>query len=201
MSNNHQPQSIKDSTSPQSTERIGRWRFLFNWQEEKKTEWLQAMARQGWLLEKVRPFHYIFRRSEPADMIYRLDYIRLYGKKWQEYLTLFRDAGWEYVGGFARWRYFRKPNRSGETQEIYTDAVGQIEKYKRFTRVILAVLIITIINLLQTFHPNNPGRLILIGPFRLIHLMYFITLFLLAYSLWHGLAHIKRMRQNIRGKL
>jgi hypothetical protein len=201
MSNNHHPQPIKEDTSPKSTERITRWRLLFNWQEEKKTEWLQTMASQGWLLEKIRPFHYIFRRGEPADMVYRLDYIRLYGKKWQEYLALFRDAGWEYVGSFARWKYFRKLTRPGESQEIYSDAVGQIEKYKRFTRVIWAVFIITIINLMQTFHPNNPGRLVLFGPFRLIHFFYFICLLLLGYSLWQGFVHIRRMRQDIRGKL
>jgi hypothetical protein len=201
MSNNHQLQAIKDGTPPQSAERITRWHLLFNWQEEKKTEWLQAMACQGWLLEKIRPFHYIFRRGEQADMIYRLDYIRLYGKKWQEYLALFRDAGWEYVGGFARWRYFRKPNCSGEIQEIYTDAVGQIGKYKRFMRVILAILVLTIINLVQTFYPDNPGRHILVGPFRLIHFFYFICLLLLGYSLWQGFTHIRRMRQDILGKL
>ena len=201
MSDNHQSQSIKDDASQKSVERITCWRFLFNWQEKKKTEWLQAMARQGWLLEKIWPFHYIFRRGEPADVVYRLDYIRLYGKKWQEYLALFRDAGWEYVGGFARWRYFRKLIRAGESQEIYTDALGQIGKYKRFIRVIWAVLILTIINLVQTFHPDNPGRLILFGPFRLIHVMYFITLSLLGYSLWQGFTHIRRMRQDIRGRL
>ena len=47
----------------------------------------------------------------------------------EDYLQLFRDAGWEYVGEMSGWHYFCQQAQPGEELEIYTDAESKISKY------------------------------------------------------------------------
>ena len=75
------------------------FKLFFAWNEGREEAWLRAQALQGWHLASVAPFFYRFRRGEPADITYRLDFQPGGGKfDKAEYLGLFRDAGWENVG-------------------------------------------------------------------------------------------------------
>ena len=68
----------------------------------------------------------------------------------EEYLQLFRDAGWERVDEMSGWHYFRTLSRPGEDLEIYTDAESKIGKYQRllaFLGILMLPLIIGLINL------------------------------------------------------
>ena len=63
-------------------------------------------------------------------MVYRLDYIA--GKfDRDDYLQLFADAGWEFVGEMMGWQYFRKEAKPGEDPQIFTDPESKIQKYQR----------------------------------------------------------------------
>ena len=94
------------------------FKLFFVWQDEAEERWLEQMAREGWRL--VRPgFIYRFQKDVPTEVRYRLDYPSRPDNR-QEYLTLFRDAGWQHVGNFANWQYFRAD--SAAAPEVFTDA-------------------------------------------------------------------------------
>jgi hypothetical protein len=57
------------------------------------------MSQQGWHLSSVGiPTVYDSESGEPEDVIYRLDYPSYSKMDKEDYLQLFRDAGWECVG-------------------------------------------------------------------------------------------------------
>ena len=111
---------------------VNKFRWFWAWDDEKEEEWLGEMSSKGLHLVSVRfPGVYKFDSGKPGDYVYRLDYQTFYKKDREEYLQLFRDAGWEYLGQMAAWQYFRKEAKQGETPEIFTDNDSKIAKYRR----------------------------------------------------------------------
>ena len=106
-------------------------RTFLAWQEEKEEKWLADMSRQGWHLERVGFFNYTFRESPPAEYAYRLDFKVLGNKDIEDYKSTFKDAGWEYIGNFGSWFYFRADISKDPDMELYSDNRSKIEKYKR----------------------------------------------------------------------
>jgi Protein of unknown function (DUF2812) len=110
------------------------------WNDRKEEAWLRGMAREGWHLEKIGVFSYLFRKGEPADIVYRLDFqIGKFNQK--EYLGLYRDAGWEHVGRSGAFYYFRTPAGGGDP-EIFTDTASRIQKYQRMLLLFLIVFVV-----------------------------------------------------------
>ena len=107
------------------------FKAIFAWEDEKEEKWLEEMAAKGWKLENVVPYFYTFRRSTPEKMIYRLDYKYTLDKDYQEYLTLFKDAGWELLASFANWHYFRISPQNEMVPEIYNSDKAKAQKYRR----------------------------------------------------------------------
>jgi hypothetical protein len=181
-------------------ERLVRYRFFPLWQEEKQTRWLEEMARQGWHLEKVMLRRYTFLRGEPAEVLYRLDFIRLWGTKRQEYFDLFRDAGWEHVARMGKRHYFRKPDRPGEARDIYTDPAGQLGKCRRLALLLLGPLIYIVCSLIQVSErPHHSLRLF--GAIPLIVVIYILLILFLGYGLVRIIMQIMRLKREIRGRL
>ncbi len=111
---------------------ITRFKWFWVWQDDAEERWLEEMSRKGYHLTSVGlPCIYTFTYSEPVNYAYRLDYRRFTGGDRQEYLQIFRDAGWEYLGGMSLWQYFRKQVKTGEVNEIFTDEQSKIAKYRR----------------------------------------------------------------------
>ncbi|MBN2076450.1 MAG: DUF2812 domain-containing protein [Dehalococcoidales bacterium] len=111
---------------------VTRFKWFWVWQDNAEEKWLEEMSRQGYHLTSVKlPCIYTFIKSEPADYTYRLDYRRFSKDEKQDYLQIFRDAGWEYLGEISLWQYFRKEKKAGEINEIFTDNVSKIAKYQR----------------------------------------------------------------------
>lgn len=181
-------------------ERLVRYRFFPLWQEEKQTRWLEEMARQGWHLEKVVLRRYSFLPGEPAEVLYRLDFIRLWGTKRKEYFDLFRDAGWEHVARMGKRQYFRKPDRPGEARDIYTDPAGHLGKCWRLALVLLALLIIAISFLIQVSQQPHHA-LLLFGAIPLIIVIYILLTLFLGYGLVRLVMQIMRLKREIRGRL
>ncbi len=125
------------------------FKVFFVWQDEAEEKWLNEMASKGWLLERYVFCYYIFYKSQPKEYIYKLDYKRIkYGED-NEYLQLFRDAGWEYVDNFMNWHYFRSEKDKSSLPDIYSDNDSKIHKYKRVLRLLLPITLINIMNLLN----------------------------------------------------
>jgi hypothetical protein len=181
-------------------ERLVRYRFFPLWQEEKQTHWLEEMAHQGWHLEKVILFRYTFLQGTPAEILYRLDFIRLWGTKKQEYFDLFHDAGWEHVTRMGKRHYFRKPDRPGEAREIYTDPAGQLGKCRRLALLLLGLLIYIVCSLIQiTLQPHHSH--LMFGTIRLLYIVYTLLILFLGYGLVRLVMQIIRLKREIRGRL
>ena len=158
-------------------------RWFWAWQDEEEERWLEEMARQGWhLLRGGLVFR--FERGEPREMRYRLDYRQGTGKSLREYFALLRDAGWEYVGSFAGWRYFRSP-AAAEAPEIYTDRESHIQMYAQLRRLLAIVMI-----------PNLAvlGSAATREEFSWIRIVLLATTSLLLYGIWRLSARIRALR-------
>ena len=131
-------------------------RTFFAWQEEKEEKWLREMSNEGWHLTGVGFFNYRFEKGEPRDMIYKFDFKVLRNAERDEYILNFKDAGWEYIGSFGAWYYFKTNADGDHSLELYNDNRSKIEKYKRL------LLVLGVISLpLMFFHlPNLYMRII-----------------------------------------
>ncbi len=127
---------------------LKKFRLFWAWEDEREEAWLREMSQQGWHLKKASLL-YTFEKGEPRDYVYRLDYTSTM-KKNDDYYSLFRDAGWEYVGEMNAWQYFRKEALGGEAPEIYTDNESKVQKYRRlmgFLVIFFPILMINILNM------------------------------------------------------
>jgi len=131
-------------------------RTFFAWQEEKEEKWLREMSGKGWHLTGVGFFNYRFEKGEPGDMVYKFDFKILRKAEMNDYILTFKDAGWEYIGNFGSWFYFRTNADGDHSLELYNDNRSMIEKYKRL------LLVLGVISLpLMFFHlPNLYMRII-----------------------------------------
>lgn len=143
-----------------------RYRWFWPWQDEKEEQWLEEMSRTGSHLKYVHlPCVYGFEQGVPSRYSYRLDYMLTDKSKFNEYLQIFQDAGWEYLGEMSNWRYWRKTVQNGEPQEIFTDTESKIKKYQRLLIIMaffLAFLVFMGINLIRNqiwFEADNPAWL------------------------------------------
>jgi hypothetical protein len=120
------------------------FRWFWTWQEERETAWLEEMSREGWHLEAYGFGWYRFRRGEPREYRYRLDFDPGARKRWDEYLGIFRDAGWEHVLSWGSWYYFRAERGKVFSEELYTDRGSRIAKYRRLLAVIVVCVVLPI---------------------------------------------------------
>jgi hypothetical protein len=120
------------------TETCWKFRRFWAWQDEREEAWLGEMSRNGrHLFEFGFPGLYYFRKGEPKDYVYRLDFQTSRMKDREAYLQLFRDAGWEHLGNMSAWECFRKEAGPGGKTEIFTDPESKIEKYQRVLRALV----------------------------------------------------------------
>jgi len=117
-------------------------RFFGAWNDRKEENWLRGLALKGWHLESIAVVFYKFRRGEPADYTYRLDFQSSGKFDRREYLGLFRDAGWDFVGRNGAWYYFRTPTGKGAVPEIHTDTPSRVAKYRRLLLLLVLFMVV-----------------------------------------------------------
>ncbi len=113
------------------TKKVTKWFWV--WDYEKEELWLNAMAQEGWALQRVGFCTYYFERTEPGEYIVRLEC----RKKDEGYVSFVTDMGAEYIGRVAMWIYFRRKSDLGEF-ELNSDLDSRIEQLTRIGRVLLA---------------------------------------------------------------
>lgn len=166
------------------------FKWIWAWEDEKEEAWLREMSQKGWhLLGCALPGFYTFEHGEPKDYVYRLDYFTDNQNK-GNYLELFLDADWQYLGQMGSWQYFRKEALNGEVPEIFSDNESKAKKYQRILLLLLAVTPIQVINLVNFNH--NDGTFFMI--FRFITL--FFALFLL-YGITKLALRIRELKQKV----
>ena len=114
------------------------------WQHKQEERQLDRLSEEGVHLEKPGFLFSTFRTDPEARYVYRLDYqpaLRVQGTV-ANYRALFEDAGWEYVGHYTGWYYFRKPWVPQGVVDVYTDRQSIRSLYRRIQRMIGVVLLI-----------------------------------------------------------
>ena len=103
---------------------------------EKEEEFLNDMAKKGYRLKKYNSLGmYTFINAEPQNLSYRVDYRIFSGAaQFEEYRTMFQDAGWEHVYGSRRSgsQYFLPISGKAQTDDIFSDEESKAGRYKRF---------------------------------------------------------------------
>ena len=116
-------------------------RIFLAYQDKELEAWLEAEAAKGWHLVKPGFLGHAFIQGEPRKSTYRMDYMAMRGAKREEYLALFDDAGWDFLGETANHYYFRaRPDAF--SPEIHSDpesARGRIIRELRLIGGIFAV--------------------------------------------------------------
>ena len=123
------------------------------WQFEEEERWLNTMALEGWVLDRVGFFGYEFLRCEPGEYTVRLE---MHDHD-EAYLNFMAETGAEYVGRIVKWLYFRKKTELGAF-DIFSDLDSRLNHLKRIGTMLrgvgLAVLVIGLVP------PRNPVCLI-----------------------------------------
>ncbi|MCK9862737.1 DUF2812 domain-containing protein [Paenibacillus sp. ATY16] len=131
---------------------IKRNRLTMSWDFEKEEKWINEMSRDGLHFKKASMASSFFAKDESVRYTYRLDYQTGQGlgsSKFQEYIDLYRDAGWEYVSSYGSlWHYFRREWQPGEEPRLYTDRDSLIQLYKRMQRVMAIMMLVNLIIML-----------------------------------------------------
>lgn len=107
-------------------------KLFFVWNESEEKEFLEDMARKGYMLKTVGFGGYTFETSEPKKMIFQFDFRGLNKISEKEYLQIFEDSGWTFVSRLGAWYYFSKERTEEEVDcSIFSDNESKRAKYKR----------------------------------------------------------------------
>ena len=98
----------------------------------KEELWLNAMAQEGWALQRVGFATYYFEKTEPGEYVVRLEC----RKKDEGYVSFVTDMGAEYVGRVAMWVYFRRKSDLGEF-ELNSDLDSRIDQLTTIGRTLV----------------------------------------------------------------
>jgi hypothetical protein len=163
--------------------------WFWAWDDEKEEAWLREMAQKGWHFKSVSlPGNYVFEYGEPRNDVYRLDYFTS-AKDKPNYLQLFIDAGWEYLGEMNSWQYFRKLAGVGELPEIFSDNESKSKKYRRILLILVAVLPMLINPLLFGLHDGD--------FFGTLSLIQFLLLMFYIYAVLRMLNRINQLKKKV----
>ncbi|MBC2575581.1 DUF2812 domain-containing protein [Peptostreptococcus canis] len=125
--------------------------------EEEK--WLEEQHKKGWkLLKMIPPCFFIFEECDSEEVIYQLDYKD--EKVTEDYLQMYKDYGWEYLGSCFGWNYFRKLDINvlcENDRKIFSDTESKISMIEHIFRtrmlplliIFFAIIIPNLIRLIQ----------------------------------------------------
>ena len=104
------------------------------WNFDKEEDWLNEMALQGWVLDRVGLCTYHFIACEPGEYSVRLE---MHGLD-ERYLDFMAETGAEYIGRMVQWIYFRKKTAAG-TFDIFSDIDSKIQHLSRIGKMLFAI--------------------------------------------------------------
>lgn len=131
------------------SERMTIKKWIWVWDFDKEERWLNSMAQQGWVLDRVGFCRYEFVRCEPGEYIVRLE-MREHD---EGYLSFMSDTGAEYVGRVVKWIYFRRKAEFGPF-DIFSDLDSRLEHLKRISSTLRVVGIANlVIGLANSLNP------------------------------------------------
>ena len=124
-------------------------KWIWVWDFDKEERWLNTMAQQGWVLDKVGFCRYEFIPCEPGEYTVRLE-MREHD---EAYLGFMAETGAEYVGRVVKWIYFRKKTEDGPF-DIFSDVESRIAHLDRICQTLKIVGIANlVIGLANSLNP------------------------------------------------
>jgi len=171
---------------------ITKFKWFWAWDDEKEESWLSNMAREGWHLKDLGlPGNYTFESGEPREDYYRMDFITN-RRDFQNYIQLFKDAGWEHLGELGGWQYFRTNAEETVIPEIYTDKDSKIQKYQRLIAYLIIFFPVLFIFTIRPVDATSElANLYMMGKF----LMSFM-LIIYAYAMIRILGRIQQLKNK-----
>ena len=134
------------------SERMTVKKWIWVWDFDKEERWLNSMAQQGWVLDRVGFCRYEFVRCEPGEYIVRLE-MREHD---EGYLSFMADTGAEYVGRMVKWIYFRRKAELGAF-DIFSDLDSRIAHLDGIGKTLKGVGIANlVIGLANSINPYVP---------------------------------------------
>lgn len=131
------------------SERMTIKKWIWVWDFDKEERWLNTMAQQGWVLDRVGFCRYEFIRCELGEYTLRLE-MREHD---EGYLSFMADTGAEYVGRVVKWIYFRRKTELGPF-DIFSDLDSRLEHLKRISGTLRVVGIANlVIGLANSMNP------------------------------------------------
>lgn len=164
---------------------IIRCRFYNVFQYDLEEKFLADMHRKGYVFEEISfPTIYTFSKRSPEEMTYKLKFNRKIDDQ-ANYIQLMKDYGWEYVGTFLEYSYFRRSKDDQQSEDFYTDKESQLDHlnkilWKRFIPICLYVIFYLLV--LSGLDPESHFTLALFNIFDSIFWIYLIILVFLIFD-------------------
>jgi hypothetical protein len=117
-----------------------KFRLYINLDKEEK--WLNEMLNEGWELHR-KYIKYEFHKTSTNNTIIKIDYRNFKSNDdFQNYITLFKDSGWEHINGTktSGKQYFKIIDESGDS-DIFSDVSSKAARYKRLSNMWLSIAI------------------------------------------------------------
>ncbi|MDE6751116.1 MAG: DUF2812 domain-containing protein [Lachnospiraceae bacterium] len=152
----------------------------------KEEQYLREQHKNGWEFVEVNGFcQYHFRKCEPKDMVYQLDYNPDSVSQKEEYIQMFNDCGWEYLQNYVGYSYFRKASSEmdGTEEEIFCDDNSRLDMMTRVFKgrmlpllaVFFCIIIPQIIMQSQIQSTVNKGLMVFFCVLFVIYLILFMA--------------------------
>ncbi len=139
--------------------------MFFNSEFEKEEAYLNEMSKKGlhFVSRSYLGWNFRFRKGEPKDYLYKLDYQVEKNIDRAEYLQVFQDMGWTHIEDHRGWSYFRKERSGNNSDKIYSSAKEIIDMVKIPVRnelfyTYLPILIAVILPNIFGFFSADQGR-------------------------------------------
>ena len=127
-------------------------KLFWAWDFDKEEEWLENMARNGWVLDGVGFCTYHFIKTEPGEYSVRLQYLPI-AEENTDYTNLLEESGAERVGRMVQWVYYRKKTADGPFQ-LFSDLDSRIAHLEKIAKLMLIIAIMNlVIGVVNSFNP------------------------------------------------
>ncbi len=168
------------------------FRLFWLWQEDKEMEWLRTMSLKGWHLINACVFVYTFEKGEPKDIVYYGDFKSIKKTDVEEYLSIFKDAGWKYICRQGSWFYFASP-ADNKYKEVYSDNQSRLGKYRMLllTHIIILPILFNSLRIVANRMANN--ETILMG---ILLILTFVIFLAVIYSTIRLIVLVSKLRKS-----
>lgn len=127
-------------------------KWFWAWDFDKEEEWLENMARNGWVLDGVGFCTYHFIKTEPGEYSVRLQYLPIADEN-TDYTNLLEESGAERVGRMVQWVYYRKKTADGPFQ-LFSDLDSRIAHLEKIAKLMLIIAVMNLaVGLVNSFNP------------------------------------------------